>query len=247
MGALAEQRRKAAAATIDQAFDGNLKGLMAEAGNLVSLAKRCTAKISKGEASTSDVDEFRAYLLSMGISDPVTRSKTGGAGSAFHTELARELGTFLTKPYTKRDGTKSEHGLLADGNGMVALHEVYCLYNKARGGIELISPRDLIEACAQFDVLGIPMMLHEFDSKVIAIRDSSLTDDALAEQVETFVTDNGATSPSQLAKAQGISVTLAREQLLTAESLGKLCRDDTIDCMRFYPNRFLHLDSTAKV
>ena len=238
--ALAEKRRKEAAAAIDHAFDGNLKGLMVEAQNLVGLAKRCTAKISRGEASTTEVDEFRAYLLSMGIADPVTRSKTGGAGSAFHTELARELGKFLTKPYTKRDGSSSENGLLADSNGMVALHEVYCLYNKARGGIELISPRDLIEACAQFDVLGIPMVLHEFNSKVVAIRDRSLNDDTLAEHVGGFVKDNGATSPSQLARAQGISVTLAREQLLTAEALGKLCRDDTIDCMRFYPNLFLH-------
>eukprot|EP00729_Bicosta_minor_P019992 gene19992-20934_t len=242
--ALAEKRRQAAAATIENAFDGNLKGLMSEARNLVGLAERCTAKISKGEASATEVDEFRAYLLSMGIADPVTRSKAGGAGgsssgSAFHSELARELGAFLTKPYTRRDGSASEKGLLADGNGMVALHEVYCLYNKARGGIELISPRDLVEACAEFHLLGIPMVLHEFKSKVIAIRDSSLNDNALAEQVGAFVSEHGVTSPSQLAQAQGISVTLAREQLLTAESFGKLCRDDTIDCMRFYPNLFL--------
>lgn len=226
--AAAEKRRQEAAAKIDQAFDGNLKGLMAEAQSLVRLASQCNAKINKGGASTKEVDEFRDYLLSMGIADPVTRSKQsgGGSNSVFHTELARELGEFLTIP-------------LERGNGMVLLHDVYCLYNRARKGIELISPTDLMEACAHFDQLGIPMTLHEFKSKVKVIRYSSLNDDAVAEQVGTFVADNGATSPSQLAQSQGISVTLAREQLLTAEELGKLCRDDTIDCMRFYPNRFL--------
>ena len=42
-------------------------------------------------------------------------------------------------------------------------------------------------------------------------------------------------------------ITLAREQLLTAEERGKLCRDDTIDCMRFYPNRFLQEEYSRRI
>jgi ESCRT-II complex subunit VPS36 len=82
-------------------------------------------------------------------------------------------------------------------------------------------------------------VLHEFASKVIVIRDVALNDDAITAKVEAFVSEHGATSPSQLARGVGISVTLAKEQLLTAEGSGVLCRDDTIDCMRFYPNRFV--------
>lgn len=46
-------------------------------------------------------------------------------------------------------------------------------------------------------------------------------------------------SAEELARALGISLLLAQERLLTAESLGKICRDDSIEGLRFHPNRFL--------
>jgi ESCRT-II complex subunit VPS36 len=163
---------------------------------------------------------------------PTRHTSQAGSSSAFHTGLATELGQFLVKP-------------LADQNGMLLLHDVYCMYNRARGGIQLISPTDLINACSQFTNLGIPMVLHEFASGVIVIRDAALNDDAVVAKVAAFVSEHGGTSPSQLARGEGVSLTLAREQLLTAEGMGALCRDDTIDCMRFYPNRFLTEGSTS--
>lgn len=42
-----------------------------------------------------------------------------------------------------------------------------------------------------------------------------------------------------LAQSEGISVLLARERLLVTEKHGKACRDDSIEALRFYPNRFL--------
>jgi ESCRT-II complex subunit VPS36 len=32
---------------------------------------------------------------------------------------------------------------------------------------------------------------------------------------------------------------VAQEQLLQAEKAGRICRDDTVEGLRFYPNRFL--------
>ena len=37
----------------------------------------------------------------------------------------------------------------------------------------------------------------------------------------------------------GIAIVLAKERLLAAEDLGALCRDDTVEGLRFYPNLFL--------
>ena len=58
-------------------------------------------------------------------------------------------------------------------------------------------------------------------------------------QVCAVVESCGSLSPLRLAQREDISVTLAREQLLTAERLGRLCRDNTVGGLVFYPNRFL--------
>lgn len=41
-----------------------------------------------------------------------------------------------------------------------------------------------------------------------------------------------------LAQLLGIPIVLSMERLLAAESVGLLCRDETIEALRFYPNRF---------
>ena len=41
--------------------------------------------------------QFKSYLLSLGISDPVTRD-THGTGQAYFRELAREIYKILEKP-----------------------------------------------------------------------------------------------------------------------------------------------------
>lgn len=46
-------------------------------------------------------------------------------------------------------------------------------------------------------------------------------------------------SVEELAQLLSISLLLAQERLLTAERAGKICRDDSIEGLRFYPNLFL--------
>lgn len=41
--------------------------------------------------------QFKSYLLSVGIANPVTR-ETHGSGSSYHKELSKQLATFLEKP-----------------------------------------------------------------------------------------------------------------------------------------------------
>lgn len=49
-------------------------------------------------------------------------------------------------------------------------------------------------------------------------------------------------SSEELAQCLGISVTLAKERLLTTEKLGKSCRDDSTEGLRFFPNWILLRD-----
>ena len=40
-------------------------------------------------------------------------------------------------------------------------------------------------------------------------------------------------------QTEEVSTTLAREYLLTTERCGLICRDDTVESLSFFPNRFL--------
>ena len=101
------------------------------------------------------------------------------------------------------------------------------------------SPDDLVDACKLMETMGFPMVLHTFASGVKAIRDRTQSDDAIAKAVADHVAQAGPTSAFQLARANTMSGTLAREQLLTAEQMGLLCRDDTVEGLVFHTNRFL--------
>lgn len=46
-------------------------------------------------------------------------------------------------------------------------------------------------------------------------------------------------SVEELAQILSISLLLAQERLQTAERAGKICRDESIEGLRFYPNLFL--------
>ena len=56
-------------------------------------------------------------------------------------------------------------------NGMVALTDAFCLYNRARG-TDLISPEDMYRACSLFDELQLNLTMKKFDSGVIVIQSS---------------------------------------------------------------------------
>ncbi|GAB1293033.1 Vacuolar protein-sorting-associated protein 36 [Apodemus speciosus] len=53
------------------------------------------------------------------------------------------------------------------------------------------------------------------------------------------VSERGSLTSEEFAKLVGMSVLLAKERLLLAEKMGHLCRDDSVEGLRFYPNLFM--------
>lgn len=214
---------------VNQAFSGDLKQLMEQAKPLVDMASRYSAKLTASGGSAASADEtaqFRAYVLSMGIDNPVTREAVG-PGSRYHRELARELASFLPQ-------------VLGDHGGSLTLTDAYCLYNRARGNV-LVSPLDLKNACAQFEALHLPVRMVQFPSGVIVLEDASRSPELVVQDTQAAVahaSDTGL-SGAEYARLTGVSVTVARERLLRAEREGLVCRDDTVEGLRFFPNRFL--------
>ncbi|NXS11270.1 VPS36 protein, partial [Neodrepanis coruscans] len=197
-----------------------------EAKEMVELSKSIANKIKEkqGDISEDETIRFKSYLLSMGIANPVTR-ETYGSGTQYHMQLAKQLAGILQTPLEER-------------GGIMSLTEVYCLVNRARG-LELLSPEDLVNACKMLESLKLPIRLRIFDSGVMVIELQSHNEEEMVASALETVSEKGSLTADEFAKLVGMSVLLAKERLLLAEKMGHLCRDDSVEGLRFYPNLFL--------
>ncbi|CAL8364716.1 unnamed protein product [Lota lota] len=219
-----EQKRKETDKNISEAFE-DLSQLMVKAKEMVELSRSIANKIKdkQGDITEDETIRFKSYLLSMGIANPVTR-ETHGSGTHYHMQLAKQLGDMLLAPLEER-------------GGMMALTEVYCLVNRARG-MELLSPEDLVNACKMFESMKLPLRLRVFDSGVMVVQLQSHSEEEMIASALDNVTDKGSLTAEEFAKLLGLSVLLSKERLLLAEKMGHLCRDDSVEGLRFYPNLF---------
>ncbi|KAF9939310.1 hypothetical protein BGZ75_003966 [Mortierella antarctica] len=221
----AETNRKATDETLSEAFQ-DLQGLMDKAAEMVALAETISNRLAKSDTmNNEETATFKTYLLSMGIAAPVTKDT---AGAVFHKELARELFEFIL-PIVEREG------------GTMSLMDIYCVFNRARG-VELISPKDLHTACQMFPELNLPLRLRKFDSGLLVIQTMARYSDdevsaTIAKRIQQLPPGAGLTAV-ELASAIQISVALAQDQLLTAEARGLICRDESVEGLRFFDNLF---------
>ncbi|CAO2611621.1 Vacuolar protein-sorting-associated protein 36 [Lemmus lemmus] len=167
-------------------------------------------KEKQGDVTEDETIRFKSYLLSMGIANPVTR-ETYGSGTQYHMQLAKQLAGIL---------------------------QVYCLVNRARG-MELLSPEDLVNACKMLESLKLPVRLRVFDSGVMVIELQTHKEEEMVASALETVSERGSLTSEEFAKLVGMSVLLAKERLLLAEKMGHLCRDDSVEGLRFYPNLFM--------
>ncbi|CAH1257735.1 VPS36 [Branchiostoma lanceolatum] len=220
-----EQKRKETDQTISVAFE-DLSNLMEKAKDMVGLSKTIAQKIQdkQGAISEDETVQFKSYLLSLGIPNPVTR-ETHGSGTNYHMQLAKELSQVLQQP-------------LQECGGMMSLADVYCRVNRARG-MELLSPDDLLNACKLLEALKLPIRLREFDSGVVVVQLVSHSEEEVVRETSRLVEESGSLTAEELSRVASFSVMLAKEKLLTTEKKGLLCRDDTVEGLRFYPNLFM--------
>nr|XP_006983066.1 vacuolar protein-sorting-associated protein 36 isoform X1 [Peromyscus maniculatus bairdii] len=220
-----EEKRKETDKNISEAFE-DLSKLMIKAKEMVELSKSIANKIKEkqGDVTEDETIRFKSYLLSMGIANPVTR-ETYGSGTQYHMQLAKQLAGILQVPLEER-------------GGIMSLTEVYCLVNRARG-MELLSPEDLVNACKMLEALKLPIRLRVFDSGVMVIELQTHKEEEMVASALETVSERGSLTSEEFAKLVGMSVLLAKERLLLAEKMGHLCRDDSVEGLRFYPNLFM--------
>ncbi|XP_059694942.1 vacuolar protein-sorting-associated protein 36 isoform X1 [Haemorhous mexicanus] len=243
-----EEKRKETDKNISEAFE-DLSKLMEKAKEMVELSKSIANKIKEkqGDITEDETIRFKSYLLSMGIANPVTR-ETYGSGTQYHMQLAKQLAGILQTPLEPPAGRDYEVpglflspvlcSLTQEQGGIMSLTEVYCLVNRARG-LELLSPEDLVNACKMLESLKLPLRLRIFDSGVMVIELQSHNEEEMVAAALETVSEKGSLTADEFAKLVGMSVLLAKERLLLAEKMGHLCRDDSVEGLRFYPNLFL--------
>lgn len=111
-------------------------------------------------------------MLSLGIDDPVTRDEFK-SNNQYYKSLAKQISDIL-------------HGPVNEVGGMMALTDVYCRVNRARG-LELLSPEDLLNACRIMTSLDLPLKLFKFDSGVMVIQLTTLNSESVANSTADLV------------------------------------------------------------
>lgn len=115
---------------------------------------------------------FKSYLLSLGIDDPVTRDSYK-SDTQYYKSLAKQISDIIAEP-------------LADVGGMMALTDVFCRVNRARG-LELLSPEDLLNACRSMESQKLPLKLYQFDSGVKVLQLQTLDNENVANATADLV------------------------------------------------------------
>ncbi|KAJ2830486.1 Vacuolar protein-sorting-associated protein 36 [Coemansia erecta] len=231
----AHETERARDVTLQSAFL-DLDALTAMANEMVGMAEHIATQLNSPAASklrrqggegdddsTERADAFRQYLLDLGIDSPVTKDT---AGAVFHEELARELCDYLEN-YVSQSG------------GTVALVDAYCLYNRARE-FSLVYPADFVQACGKFEQLGLSLRLREYPSGLLAIEDPSSASDALIiSRINSYIQNFGPVTANELSALEDCPLTLAEERLWICEQAGRICRDESVEGVRFYLNRLV--------
>lgn len=213
----------------------DLESLMRSARDVISVVQRYAAyqqdrseqNISETSTDIGERNEMESIMQSIGIVSPVTKFS---AGRMFHSELSRQLADVLLRG-----------DLLRKMGGMASLADAYCVFNRARG-TELVSPNDFLKAAEELNNLRVGLSFHKFPSGVMNIHlnefdESSALARFLALLTEEEISKTGL-SAHVAAKRMKVSLIVVKEQLLSCEKKGDLCRDESIEGLFFFPNLF---------
>lgn len=241
-------RRKNNELTIGNAFE-DLEALMASAKEVQALADSFARQIRSGPDSASS--EANALLTESVTQLGLITTKDivgGGSGSAseslYLSELSRNLAEFLTD---------DARGVLRKAGGIVSLVDLWAMFNRARGGVELVSPNDFEKAAGLWEKLRLPVRLRTFKSGVMVVQSRERTDETTVKAILAWLRDLHSIPPDRAvpwdwqefgrgvtaqdtAERFGWSIGVAEEELEMAEERGVLCREEGIEGLKFCEN-----------
>jgi ESCRT-II complex subunit VPS36 len=127
------------------------------------------------------------------------------------------------------------------------------MFNRARGGVELVSPLDFEKAARLWEKLKLPVRLRQFKSGVLVVQGSDRTDEKTIKTLLLWLGDLHSFPPDKelpwdwqefgrgvtaqdAAERFGWSIGVAEEELEMAEDKGALCREESDEGLKFWEN-----------
>lgn len=242
-----QSMRKNNEIVIGSAFE-DLEALMASAKEIVALAETFARQVKgagSGSAENALLAESASQLGLIATKDIVGSSGgNGGSDSLYLSELARTLAEFLTD---------DARGVLRKAGGIISLVDLWAMFNRLRGGVELVSPADFEKAVNLWDKLGLPVRLRTFKSGVKVVQGRDRTDETTIRALLAWMQDLHNFPPDRevawdwrefgrgvtardVAERFGWSIGVAEEELEMAEERGVLCREEGIEGLKFWEN-----------
>ena len=227
---------------IGNAFE-DLEALMSSAKEIIALAEDFASRSSNATPEASAILSESAAALGMTTTKDMLGSNTG-SDTLYVSELARTLAEYLADDH---------RGILKREGGIMSLVDLWAVFNRARNGVELVSPADFEKAARQWERLGLPVRLREFRNGLLVVQRHDWTDDKIVAQLRTWLqsldlsaTDiegdtnsfgRGATALEAAARF-GWSIGVAIEELEMAEERGALVREEGVEGIKFWENYF---------
>lgn len=231
------EMRKNNELVIGTAFE-DLEALMASAKEIVALAE----SFSRGGGSEANA-LLAESASQLGL---VTTKDIAGSSneSLYLSELSRNLAEFLTD---------DSRAILRKADGIISLVDLWAIFNRARGGVELVSPMDFEKAARLWEELKLPVRLRTFKSGVMVVQGKDRTDETTIKALLGWMHDLHEIPPEQevpwdwqefgrgvtsldAAERFGWSLGVAEEELEMAEERGVLCREEGIEGLKFWEN-----------
>lgn len=230
---------------IGSAFE-DLEALMSSAKEVVALAERY-ARQSNGANGGASAEENAILAESATQLGLITTKDIVGGGSSeslYLSELSRNLAEFLADDV---------RGVLKRAGGIITLVDLWAMFNRARGGVELVSPMDFEKAARLWESLKLPVRLRTFRSGVMVVQSRDRTDETTMKALLEWLNDLHEFPPErevtwdwrqfgrgvtalETAQRFGWSIGVAEEELLMAEEQGALCREEGLEGLKFWKN-----------
>ncbi|KAJ6447245.1 vacuolar protein sorting protein [Purpureocillium lavendulum] len=229
---------------IGSAFE-DLEALMASAKEVIALAERFARQSGANGGVSAEENAILAESASQ-LGLVTTKDIVGGGSSEslYLSELSRNLAEFLAD---------DSRGVLKKAGGIITLVDLWAMFNRARGGVELVSPMDFEKAARLWESLKLPVRLRTFRSGVMVVQGRDRTDQTTIRGLLSWLQDlhefppdrdvpwdwrafgRGVTA-QETAERFGWSLGVAEEELLMAEEHGALCREEGIEGLKFWKN-----------
>ncbi|KAF5583706.1 VPS36-like protein [Fusarium pseudocircinatum] len=230
---------------IGSAFE-DLEALMSSAKEVIALAERFARQTNNGQGNASAEENAILAESASQLGLVTTKDIVGGGSSEslYLSELARNLAEFLTD---------DSRGVLKKAGGIITLVDLWAMFNRARGGVELVSPADFEKAARLWSKLKLPVRLRTFRSGVMVVQARDRTDGTTVRAILAWLRDlhefpperevpwdwqefgRGVTA-QEAAERFGWSLGVAEEELLMAEERGELCREEGLEGLKFWVN-----------